>query len=193
MNDDATAALLAPHPARRDRRRGPAARSAPRTRWSSAPAGWARRRRCTWPRPASAASTLVDDDTVDLTNLQRQIAAHHRPRRPAQGRLGARSTLGRDQPARSQVTALARARRRRRCSTRWCAQADVVLDCSDNFATRHAVNARLRARTRRPLVSGAAIRFDGQLVGVRPARRRRRPATPACSRPKATARTSCAR
>jgi len=43
------------------------------------------------------------------------------------------------------------------------AQADVVLDCSDNFATRHAVN-RACVRHARPLVSGAAIRFDGQLA-----------------------------
>jgi len=43
------------------------------------------------------------------------------------------------------------------------AGADVVLDCSDNFATRHAVN-RACVRHARPLVSGAAIRFDGQLM-----------------------------
>jgi molybdopterin/thiamine biosynthesis adenylyltransferase len=42
------------------------------------------------------------------------------------------------------------------------AAADVVLDCSDNFATRHAVNAAC-ARHARPLVSGAAIGFDGQI------------------------------
>ncbi|RYF68630.1 MAG: molybdopterin biosynthesis protein MoeB, partial [Comamonadaceae bacterium] len=41
-------------------------------------------------------------------------------------------------------------------------EADVVLDCSDNFATRHAVNAACVALAR-PLVAGAAIRFDGQL------------------------------
>ena len=40
---------------------------------------------------------------------------------------------------------------------------DVVLDCSDNFATRHAVN-RACVKYKRPLVSGAAIRFDGQLM-----------------------------
>jgi molybdopterin-synthase adenylyltransferase len=41
--------------------------------------------------------------------------------------------------------------------------AEVVLDCSDNFATRHAINrACVAART--PLVSGAAIRFDGQVA-----------------------------
>ena len=42
-------------------------------------------------------------------------------------------------------------------------EADVVLDCSDNFATRHAVN-RACVKHRKPLVSGAAIRFDAQLA-----------------------------
>ena len=41
--------------------------------------------------------------------------------------------------------------------------ADVVLDCSDNFATRHALN-RACVKYARPLISGAAIRFDGQLM-----------------------------
>jgi molybdopterin-synthase adenylyltransferase len=43
------------------------------------------------------------------------------------------------------------------------AAADVVVDCSDNFATRHAVN-RACVAARKPLVSGAAIRFDGQIA-----------------------------
>jgi adenylyltransferase/sulfurtransferase len=43
------------------------------------------------------------------------------------------------------------------------AEADVVLDCTDNFATRHAIN-RACVRHKRPLVSGAAIRFDAQLA-----------------------------
>ena len=42
-------------------------------------------------------------------------------------------------------------------------QADVILDCTDNFATRHAIN-RACVRHAKPLVSGAAIRFDGQLM-----------------------------
>jgi adenylyltransferase/sulfurtransferase len=42
-------------------------------------------------------------------------------------------------------------------------QVDVVLDCTDNFATRHAIN-RACVRHAKPLVSGAAIRFDGQLA-----------------------------
>ena len=44
----------------------------------------------------------------------------------------------------------------------WVAEADVVIDCSDNFTTRHAVNAACVAH-RKPLVSGAAIGFDGQI------------------------------
>ena len=42
------------------------------------------------------------------------------------------------------------------------AQADIVLDCTDNFATRHAINAACVAHAR-PLVAGAAIGFDGQV------------------------------
>ena len=47
--------------------------------------------------------------------------------------------------------------------SRLVAQVDVVLDCSDNFATRHALN-RACVRHGKPLVSGAAIRFDAQLM-----------------------------
>ncbi len=43
------------------------------------------------------------------------------------------------------------------------AKADVVLDCTDNFATRKAIN-RACAAARKPLVSGAAIRFDAQIA-----------------------------
>jgi len=45
----------------------------------------------------------------------------------------------------------------------WVSQADVVLDCTDNFATRHAINAACVTH-RKPLVSGAALRLDGQLA-----------------------------
>ena len=60
------------------------------------------------------------------------------------------------------------------------AEADVVLDCSDNFATRHAVN-RACVRHRKPLVSGAGVRFDGQIASSTCARRDA-PATTACFR-----------
>jgi molybdopterin-synthase adenylyltransferase len=103
--------------------------------------------------------TIVDHDDVDLTNLQRQIAH-------AQSRVGQPKALS----AQAAVAALnpevqvnARVQRADAALLDDCvAQADVVLDCSDNFATRQAVNAAC-VRHRRPLVAGAAVRFDGQV------------------------------
>jgi adenylyltransferase/sulfurtransferase len=104
--------------------------------------------------------TLCDPDRVDLTNLQRQIlfatADIGTPKATAAAaRLSAINPDVRVDPviARLEGEALARA----------VAAADVVLDCSDNFATRHAVN-RACVAAGKPLVSGAAIRFDGQLA-----------------------------
>jgi molybdopterin/thiamine biosynthesis adenylyltransferase len=104
--------------------------------------------------------TLADPDRVDLTNLQRQILY----RGDAVGALkveAARKTLGAVNPEVS-VVALAE-RLEGDALERRVAEADVVLDCSDNFATRHAVN-RACVRHAKPLVSGAAIRFDGQVA-----------------------------
>jgi molybdopterin/thiamine biosynthesis adenylyltransferase len=104
--------------------------------------------------------TLADPDRVDLTNLQRQILY----RDDAVGALkveAARKTLGAVNPS---VTVVPLAERLEgEALERLVAEADVVLDCSDNFATRHAVN-RACVRHARPLVSGAAIRFDGQVA-----------------------------
>lgn len=107
---------------------------------------------------------LADGDEVDLTNLQRQIL--HRTDRIGMPKVeSGRLTLSALNPdvcvvalprlvdTASGATALGEA----------VSKADVVLDCSDNFATRHAVN-RWCVRHRVPLVSGAAIRFDGQLA-----------------------------
>jgi adenylyltransferase/sulfurtransferase len=103
--------------------------------------------------------TLCDGDTVDLTNLQRQIlyatADVGRPKvEAAAGRLSAINPevaldLVRDRVEGESLAALVRA-------------ADVVVDCCDNFETRHAVN-RACVAAAKPLVSGAAIRFDGQI------------------------------
>ena len=103
--------------------------------------------------------TLVDHDTVDVTNLQRQIA--HNLARVGQPKAeSARQTINAINPD-VQVVAVTR-----RADAAWLdsavASADVVIDCSDNFQTRHAVNAACVAR-RKPLVSGAAIGFDGQV------------------------------
>ncbi|WP_395701759.1 HesA/MoeB/ThiF family protein [Aquabacterium sp.] len=103
--------------------------------------------------------TLVDHDTVDLTNLQRQIA--HNLARVGQPKAeSAREAIAAINPDVQVLPVLQRA------DAQWLdtavAGADVVLDCSDNFRTRQAVNAACVAHGR-PLVSGAAIGFDGQL------------------------------
>jgi molybdopterin/thiamine biosynthesis adenylyltransferase len=103
--------------------------------------------------------TLVDHDTVDVTNLQRQIA-HNLSRVGSPKAESARQTIAAINPDVQVLPVVQRA------DAAWLAQAvasaDVVLDCSDNFQTRHAVNAACVAAGR-PLVSGAAIGFDGQI------------------------------
>ena len=104
--------------------------------------------------------TLVDDDTVDLTNLQRQII--HSTDRLGQAKvLSAQSTLAQLNPT-VQVQAL-QARADAQLLQRLVAQADVVLDCCDNFQTRQVLNAAC-VQQRVPLVSGAAIGMDGQIA-----------------------------
>jgi molybdopterin-synthase adenylyltransferase len=103
--------------------------------------------------------TLVDHDKVDLTNLQRQIA--HNLQRVGQPKAqSAREAIAAINPE-VQVDAVV-ARADAALLDELVPQADVVIDCCDNFATRHAINRACVAH-RKPLVSGAAIRFDGQL------------------------------
>ena len=104
--------------------------------------------------------TICDGDRVDLTNLQRQVVhrldAIGRPK--AASAAATLATINPDirvepleeRAGPERLAALVRA-------------ADVVLDCSDNFPTRHALN-RACVAARKPLVSGAAIRFDGQVA-----------------------------
>ncbi|MCU0803815.1 MAG: molybdopterin-synthase adenylyltransferase MoeB [Burkholderiales bacterium] len=102
---------------------------------------------------------LADNDTVDLTNLQRQIL--HTT--PAIGRPkveSGRDTIGLINPE-VKVVAMAERLEGARLDAA-VSDADVVLDCCDNFATRHAVNRACVAH-RKPLVSGAGVRFDGQV------------------------------
>lgn len=103
--------------------------------------------------------TLVDDDTVDLTNLQRQIA--HSTDRVGQSKAeSARCALQQINPEIEVVALAERASGARLLEL--VQSASVVLDCSDNFATRHAVNRACVAH-KVALVSGAVIRFDGQV------------------------------
>ncbi|TMH00219.1 MAG: molybdopterin-synthase adenylyltransferase MoeB [Betaproteobacteria bacterium] len=104
--------------------------------------------------------TLCDADHVDLTNLQRQI-------------LYATPDIGRAKvdAAAARLAAINPDVRIDQVATRvgaaelapLVAKADVVLDCTDNFVTRHAIN-RACVAAGKPLVSGAALRFDGQIA-----------------------------
>ena len=104
--------------------------------------------------------TVVDGDRVDLTNLQRQVV--HRDDSIGKPKAAsAAATLSALNPE-IRVEALdERAGPERLLAL--VRSADVVLDCSDNFATRHALN-RACVAARKPLVSGAGIRFDGQVA-----------------------------
>ena len=104
--------------------------------------------------------TLVDDDTVVLTNLQRQV-------------IHDMQTLGQPKvvSAAARLSAINPDVQLRLLNERLAGDSlaaevaahDLVLDCSDNFATRHAIN-RACVAARVPLVSGAAVRFSGQLA-----------------------------
>ena len=108
--------------------------------------------------------TVVDHDTVDRTNLQRQIA-HTEARVGLPKVESAAAAIAQINPGvvvrtvaqRADATLLAEL----------VAAADVVLDCSDNYATRQAVNAAC-VRHHKPLVAGAVIQFDGQITVVDP-------------------------
>lgn len=103
--------------------------------------------------------TLADGDTVDLTNLQRQIA-HDLARVGTAKAASAKASIAAINPH-VVVEAIVERVAGERLSA-LAAAADVVVDCSDNFATRQAANAACVAH-RKPLVAGAAVGFDGQL------------------------------
>lgn len=103
--------------------------------------------------------TLVDNDTVDFTNLQRQIL-HTQARVGMAKAESGRQALAAINPEIDIVPFQARLAGAELDAL--VATADIVLDCTDNFATRHAIN-RACVHHRKPLVSGAAIRFDGQV------------------------------
>lgn len=103
--------------------------------------------------------TIYDDDVVDLSNLQRQIA-HHTPDIGMAKAISSQQTLNKLNPE-VRVNAV-KQRLAGELLDEEVKKADVVLDCSDNFATRFAINqACVNQQT--PLVSGAAIRFEGQV------------------------------
>jgi molybdopterin-synthase adenylyltransferase len=104
--------------------------------------------------------TIVDNDVVDMTNLQRQIA-HKLSRVGINKAQSASQSIAAINPE-VQVTCIEQ-RADAALLSSLVAQADVVIDCCDNFTTRHAINAAC-VQHKKPLVSGAAIRFDGQVT-----------------------------
>jgi molybdopterin-synthase adenylyltransferase len=104
--------------------------------------------------------TIVDFDVVDATNLQRQIA-HNLARIGINKAQSAAQSIAAINPD-PQVTVVQQ-RADAPALDKLVQGADVVLDCCDNFSTRHAVNAAC-VKHRVPLVSGAGIRFDGQIT-----------------------------
>ncbi|MDP9899820.1 HesA/MoeB/ThiF family protein [Variovorax ginsengisoli] len=103
--------------------------------------------------------TLVDDDEVDLTNLQRQVAH-------STARVGLPKVDSAAQAMRALNPTIDVVTHAQRADAALLDQllpgTDVVVDCCDNFATRHIVNHACVVHGK-PLVAGAALRFDGQL------------------------------
>jgi molybdopterin/thiamine biosynthesis adenylyltransferase len=104
--------------------------------------------------------TIADGDTVDATNLQRQIL--YRDKSVGSPKAGIARDALREVNPEIQVVALGERLEGNRLQE-LVSSADIVLDCTDNFTTRHALN-RACVKASKPLVSGAAIRFDGQLA-----------------------------
>jgi molybdopterin/thiamine biosynthesis adenylyltransferase len=104
--------------------------------------------------------TICDDDDVDLTNLQRQIV-HFTDSIGERKVESARRTLARINPQTVVDTIAERVAGEK--LEQLIHAADVVVDCSDNFGTRHAIN-RACVKFAKPLVSGAGVRFDGQVT-----------------------------
>ena len=103
--------------------------------------------------------TLVDDDVVDVTNLQRQIA--HTMARVGQAKTVSAQTAVRAINPEVSISTVQRRVAGEELNALVAAN-DIVFDCTDNFKTRHAINAACVV-AKKPLVSGAAIRFDGQI------------------------------
>jgi len=104
--------------------------------------------------------TICDFDTVDLTNLQRQII-HTTPSVGTNKAVSAQQTIAAINP---EVIVKAVCEKSSEAELeQLAADADVIIDCSDNFKTRYSLN-RICVKLQKPLVSGAAIGFEGQVT-----------------------------
>jgi molybdopterin/thiamine biosynthesis adenylyltransferase len=104
--------------------------------------------------------TICDFDTVEMTNLQRQVI-HSMEALGVNKAVSAQQTLARINP---EVTVVPVPQKSTpEAFMALAAEADVIIDCSDNFKTRYALN-QVCVTLRKPLVSGAAIGFEGQVT-----------------------------
>lgn len=103
--------------------------------------------------------TLVDHDRVELTNLQRQIM--HTEKSVGKSKVNSGKEFLQHLNSGIQIETI-EAKVTVALLDELLPSVDVVLDCTDNFATRHLINASC-VQYRIPLVSGSAIRFDGQI------------------------------
>jgi molybdopterin/thiamine biosynthesis adenylyltransferase len=108
--------------------------------------------------------TLIDHDVVDLTNLQRQIM--HRQNSIGMAKVSSAKTMLQELNPHLTVVTLEQ-KVTAELLDELLPNTTVVLDCTDNFTSRHLINAAC-VKHKTPLVSGAAIRFDGQLTVIDP-------------------------
>lgn len=103
--------------------------------------------------------TLIDHDTVELTNLQRQIM--HTEDSVGKSKVASGKDFLKSLNSSIRLETI-EAKATAALLDELLPSVDVVLDCTDNFSTRHMINARCVAH-QTPLVSGSALRFDGQI------------------------------
>ncbi len=108
--------------------------------------------------------TLVDDDKVELTNLQRQVL--HTEKSIGQLKVDSAVSALRGINSEVKISTLAK-RLDEQALQQQILKHDVVLDCTDNLTSRNLIN-RLCYQNNVPLVSGAAIRMEGQVFSVNP-------------------------
>jgi molybdopterin/thiamine biosynthesis adenylyltransferase len=114
--------------------------------------------------------TLIDHDQVELTNLQRQIM--HAENSIGKSKVVSGKEFLQRLNSSIQIDTI-EARATTQLLDELLPSVDIVLDCTDHFSTRHSINASC-VKHLTPLVSGSALRFDGQISVFDP----RKPASP---------------
>ncbi|EYU14179.1 HesA/MoeB/ThiF family protein [Photorhabdus aegyptia] len=107
---------------------------------------------------------LADDDQLHISNLQRQILYRTEEIPAAKAELAANQLNALNPLIKTMIL---NQRQNLESLTTIMKQVDLVLDCSDNMTTRHAINSACVA-TRKPLISGSAVGFSGQLMVFEP-------------------------